>query len=122
MASEKKILVVEDEKPMARALELKLKGVGYDVDVAYDGNEALEKMKQKKYSLVLLDLVMPKKDGFAVLEEMKANGSKTMVIVTTNLSQDGDRERTKGLGVKDYLVKSDVPISLIIQKVNKILK
>ncbi|MBD3311551.1 MAG: response regulator [Candidatus Magasanikbacteria bacterium] len=122
MPKEKKILVAEDEKPMARALELKLTSAGFSVSVAYDGADALEKMSKNKYDLLLLDLVMPKKDGFTVLEEMKEKGIKIPVIVATNLSQDGDKEKTKQLGASEYLVKSDVPISDVIEIVKKTLK
>ena len=71
MPDKKRILIAEDEKSMARALELKLNSAGYDTKVAYDGNQALDVLKTEKYDLVLLDLMMPAVDGFGVLEEMK---------------------------------------------------
>ena len=118
----KKILVAEDEKPMARALELKLSGAGLEVQVVYNGQEALDILAKDPYDLVLLDLVMPVKDGFAVLAELKEKGNKIPVIVLTNLSQVDDYKRVKELGAKDYFVKSDTPIAQIVEKVKEMLK
>ena len=67
----KKILVAEDEKPLARALQLKLSKSGFEVRNAFDGAEALEAVTKDKFDLVLLDLVMPKTDGFKFLEELQ---------------------------------------------------
>ena len=72
MALKKKILIVEDEKPMARALELKLTRAGYDAASANDGQSGLDYLEKNKVDLILLDLIMPKLDGFAVLERLKA--------------------------------------------------
>ncbi|PLX28394.1 hypothetical protein C0581_02595 [Candidatus Parcubacteria bacterium] len=121
MAGKKKILIAEDEKPMAKALELKLNNSGYEAKAVFDGVEAVEALEQDKYDLMLLDLMMPKKDGFGVLEDMKAKKIKVPVIVSTNLSQDADIERAKKLGAKDYFVKSDTPITGVIEHIQKIL-
>ncbi len=115
----KKILIAEDEKPLSRALDLKLTNEGYEVTVAYNGVEAIEKLKTDKYDLLLLDLVMPELDGFGVLEEMKKNKIKVPTIVLTNLSQDQDREKVIKLGAKDFFVKSDSPISNIVKYIKK---
>ncbi len=121
MAEKKKILIVEDEKPMSRALVLKLNNSGYDAKPAYDGQEALDILTKEKFDLILLDLMMPRVDGFGVLEEMKKRGDNTSVICSTNLSQPSDIDRTKAFGVKDYFVKSDTPISEVIERVAKVL-
>ncbi|MBT6757368.1 MAG: response regulator, partial [Candidatus Jacksonbacteria bacterium] len=71
MADKKRILIVEDEKPMGHALELKLESEGFEVSTASNGVEALEVLEKETFNLVLLDLVMPKKDGFEVLTELK---------------------------------------------------
>lgn len=116
-----KVLVVEDEKPMANALELKLNKSGFEAKAAYDGHQALVMLNDQKFDLILLDLMMPNVDGFAVLEEMKKKNITIPVIVSTNLSQASDIERAKSLGATDYFVKSDTPINGVIDHVKKAL-
>jgi len=108
------VLIVEDEKPMARALELKLTKVGFNVKVAYNGEEALDIVGKEKVDLMLLDLIMPKKDGFGVLSELKQKGVTVPVVVSSNLSQEEDFQRAKSLGAKGYFVKSNTPIAEIV--------
>ncbi len=118
MPKEKKqILVIEDEKPMAIALKLKLEKAGFIVENAFDGQEGIEKLKSNKFDLALLDLVMPKVDGFGVLEEAKKQGIKTKIIITSNLSQNTDVTKAKELGAADFFVKSDIDISELVKKV-----
>ncbi len=118
---QKKVLVVEDEKPMAKALVLKLTKAGYDTQAAHDGEAALAKLREEHFDVMLLDLIMPKLDGFGVLEAMKAEGLKTPVIVSSNLGQENDQDRAKNLGAKDYFIKSDTPISGVIEHIKKVL-
>ena len=113
----KLILIVEDERPLAHALEMKLKGQGYETQVATNGSDALAELKKKNFALVLLDLIMPVMDGFAVLEEMKKEKIKVPVIVLSNLGQDEDRAKAKSLGAIDYFVKSNTPIAEILVRV-----
>lgn len=113
--------MVEDEKPMARALELKLTSSGFSVTVSYNGQEALDLLKNNKFDLILLDLIMPIKDGFAVLQELKDSGSRIPVIVSSNLSQKEDFDRAKSLGAVDYFVKSDTSIVEVVNHVKKVL-
>jgi len=94
---DKKILVAEDERPMANALELKLKKEGFDVKVAYNGEEAVNFIVENKFDLVLLDLIMPKKDGFTVLKEIQDKGISVPIIITSNLSQEEDQRKSKEL-------------------------
>ena len=119
--TKKKILVVEDERPMAHALELKLKNEGYDAEAVFDGETALEKITTGNYQLVLLDLVIPKKDGFTVLAELQEKGNTTPIIVTSNLSQQEDETKAKSLGAKGYLIKSNTPLVTIIEKIKEYL-
>jgi DNA-binding response OmpR family regulator len=114
-----KILIAEDEKPLARALSLKFQKVGIASDVAYDGEELREKFDQGEYDLVLMDLMMPKHDGFAFMEEMKKRGSALPIIVMSNLSQDTDRNRAAIAGATHYFVKSDVPLSEIVSYIKE---
>ena len=117
----KKIFIVEDEKPMARALELKLSHEGLETKTIFDGEAAIEMLKQEKFDLILLDLVMPKVDGFSVLKFLKEQGTSTPVIVLSNLSQEDDEKRVKELGAKDFFIKSNTSIATIVEKVIKFL-
>lgn len=118
----KKILIAEDEKPMAKAMQLKLISEGYEVQVVHDGKAALEALSKNRFDLLLLDLVMPVKDGFAVLENLKKSKRKITVIVASNLSQEEDIKRANSLGAKDFFVKSDTPISGVVDRVKAALK
>ena len=115
----KKILIVEDERPLAHALELKFTHEGYDVHISTNGAEGLKEANTTKYDMILLDLIMPQLDGFGFMEQLK---KKCPVIVLSNLGQDEDKERAKTLGAVDYFVKSNTPITDIIKKVTSILK
>jgi len=117
----KRILIVEDGKPMARALELKLTKIGFQVTAVANGLLALEVLEKEKFDLILSDLIMPVLDGFGLLTEMKNRGNKTPVCVTTDLSQIEDRERAKKLGAKEFFVKSDTTILALSDYVKKFL-
>lgn len=121
MAKEK-ILIVEDEKAMARALELKLTHAGFETVSAGNGEDALTILEKETFALILLDLVMPKMDGFSVLETLKHKNIKTPVMILSNLSQEEDEKRAKALGAKDFFVKSNTPIATIVEKVLQFLK
>lgn len=117
----KKILIVEDERPLAHALEMKFRNQGYETQVVMNGVEALAAVKTGGFGMVLLDLIMPVMDGFAVLAELKSQGNKIPVIVLSNLGQDEDRAKTKELGAIDYFVKSNTPIAEIVTRVKSVL-
>lgn len=117
----KLILIVEDEKALSHALEMKLTHQGFKTKVVTNGQDALDELKDTKYAMVLLDLIMPVIDGFAVLEEIKNRKLKTPVIVLSNLGQEEDREKAKTLGAIDYFVKSNTPIAEIITRVKSAL-
>src|SRR3990167_9375602 len=107
----KKILIIEDEKPMARALELKLTHEGFEATITLNGESALEMLEKETFDLIVCDLVMPKMDGFKVLETLKEKKIKTPVMVLTNLSQEDDEKRAKSLGAKEFFIKSNTPIA-----------
>jgi DNA-binding response OmpR family regulator len=117
----KSVLVVEDERPMAKALELKLAHEGFNPKSAFNGEEALELLRKEKFDLMLLDLVMPKVDGFKVLETMKAENIMIPTIILSNLSQQEDERRVRELGARDFFIKSEIPISEVIARIKKIL-
>lgn len=114
-------MIAEDEKALAHALELKLEHSGYDAVIADNGEEALTALEKAKFAVLLLDLMMPKVDGFGVLESMKDRGDKTPVIVLTNLSQPEDEKRTKDLGASEFFVKSNTPIAAIVERIKHLL-
>jgi CheY-like chemotaxis protein len=117
----KKILVAEDEKPMANALKLKLESEGYQVVLAFNGKEAIEALESEKFDLLLLDLVMPEKTGFDVLEEIKSKNLSIPVIVLSNLAQEEDIGKAKKFGVINYFVKSNTSLSEISEHIKKII-
>lgn len=119
MSNEKKILILEDEKPMARALQLKLIHDGYDVKAVFNGEEGIKLMEKETFELILLDLIMPKMSGFEVLRILKEKNIKTPVMVLTNLSQPDDELHAKSLGAKEFFVKSDVTIIAIVERVKE---
>lgn len=119
--NKKTILIAEDEKPIAKAMQLKLTSAGFEATVVSDGQEALDWLQSNKADLVLMDLVMPTVDGFGVLAKLKEEGSSTPVIVMSNLSQEDDIKRAKELGAVDYFVKSDVPVADIVKNVERVL-
>ena len=109
------ILVAEDEESLTNAFSIKLKSAGFNIDIARDGNEVLEMIKKNKYDLILLDLLMPNKDGFEVLKELKVLKNPPEVIVLSNLSQEEDIEKTKDLGAIDFWIKSNFQLSQIVE-------
>lgn len=114
----KKIVIAEDEKSLRKALALKLTHDGYEVVEAADGNAAL-KVLESGADLLLLDIMMPGLDGFGVLEAIKKNGAKYPVIVTTNLSQEEDKNKALEMGATEYVVKSDQTLDAIIALITK---
>ena len=118
----KNILIIEDEKTLARALELKLTRSGFEVKTVFNGEDGLASLEKEEFSLILLDLIMPKMDGFAVLAVIKERNIKTPVMVLTNLSQENDMIRTKKFGAKGFFIKSNTSISTIVERVTKLLK
>jgi len=119
----KKILIAEDDKFLGNAYRVKLSKENFEVKIAEDGDEALEALKTFNPDLILLDLVMPKKDGFSFLAEFKADkkNGKIPVIIASNLGQKEDIDRGMSLGATDYIIKSDLSLDTLIQKINSIL-
>lgn len=117
------ILVAEDDKFLANAYRIKLTKAGFEVHIARDGQEVLDTIKTVIPDLILLDLVMPVRDGFSTLEAIKSDAKlKTIpVIVSSNLGQKEDTDRALKLGAVDYFVKSDLALNTLIERINKIL-
>lgn len=103
-----KILIVEDEKKLAEVMMLYLKNEGYEIKVSNDGMEGEEAIDQENFDLIILDVMMPEKDGWSLLRKIKNNGD-TPVIMTTARGEEEDRIFGLELGAVDYMVK---PISM----------
>lgn len=118
-----KILVVEDERSLQKALTDALVKEGMEVVNALDGEIGLSLAKKEMPDLILLDLILPKIDGFEVLKQLKADATtvKIPVVVLTNLENSGDVERVLALGATNYLVKSNYELEEIVQKVKNVL-
>jgi DNA-binding response OmpR family regulator len=121
MPRNKKILIIEDEQILGDILLNKLISEGYDASWELNGEEGLRKMREMKPDLVLLDIVMPKKDGYEVLEDMQKDSSITNipVVVISNSGQPVEIERILALGAKDYIVKAQFSPDEVLEKVRK---
>lgn len=118
----KKVLIVDDEKPLARVMSLKLNSAGYQTSTVFSGEEALSVLSKDHFDLIILDLMMTRKDGFFVLSEVKKLGIKTPVVIASNLAQKEDIEKAKKLGVIDYFVKSDITLVEMVNRVKQYLQ
>jgi len=119
-----KILFIEDETALQRTLSAVMEQVGHSVTNAYDGEKGLELAQGTAPDLILLDLILPKMDGFSVLEKLKGD-EKTKsipVIVLTNLESVDDVEKVIGLGATTYLVKANYDLDDIVGKINEVLR
>lgn len=118
-----KILIIEDEAALQHAATQVLKESGFEVLSAIDGEIGLRMAKSELPDLILLDIVLPKKDGFEVLKEIKeGDATKNIpVIVLTNLESPGDVEKALELGAKTYLVKLNYRLEEIAEKIKEIL-
>ena len=120
--TQKKILILEDEKPLAHALLLKLTHEGFEVVIADNGTAGLELLSKDTFDLILTDLIIPGVDGFGILESLHAKKVKTPVIVMTNLNQDEDKKKALDLGAASFFVKSNSTISEIVEGVKAQIK
>jgi DNA-binding response OmpR family regulator len=118
-----KVLLVEDDKMLADMYVTKFSKEGMEILKADDGAQGLEMAKQHKPDLILLDIIMPKLDGFAVLKELKKdpNMSDTHILLLTNLGQSEDVEKGKQLGADDYFIKANHTPAEIVTKVKYLL-
>lgn len=121
--SEKKILIIEDDKFLRKLVVRKLMSEGYDVSEAVDGEQGVKKAQTENPDLVLLDLILPGIDGFEVLARIKSdsNTNSIPVIILSNLGQREDIEKGFNLGAVDYLIKAHFTPNEIIEKVSALL-
>ncbi|BCX15290.1 MAG: hypothetical protein KatS3mg097_182 [Candidatus Parcubacteria bacterium] len=114
-----KIVLVEDDKFLRSVLERKLSENGFQVVSVINGNEALEKILIERPELILLDIILPQKSGFFILEKIKQDPQfkNVPVLVISNLSQAEDIEKAKNLGASEYLVKAKISLEDLVNKV-----
>lgn len=126
MSEAKKILLVEDDQILARLYQTKFQKEGFDIQIAFDGQEGFEKMRAFFPDLVILDLIMPKVDGFTFLQKVKDDSElsarRTPIIVLSNLGQESDIKKAVEMGAKDFFVKADVSLSQMVEKARKYIK
>ena len=116
-----RILVIEDEKKTAAFLAKGLREAGFEVDIANDGERGLERARANKFHLLVVDIMLPQKDGWEVVSELKADGVRTPILFLT--ARDSVRDRVKGLelGADDYLVKP-FAFSELLARIRSVLR
>lgn len=119
-----KVLIVEDDALLLRVLNEAFLDEGFNVATVENGLEVEDTVSKFSPDIILLDLILPGIDGFAVLKKLKSDekSKKIPVIVLSNLDDPGDVKSTKALGVKDYFIKSNVKVEEIIDAVKKNIK
>ena len=121
----KKILIVEDDQFLREFYQELLQGEGFLVDVAADGEIALKKIQEEQYALILLDIMLPKKDGLQILRDLKikpAANSNVIIVALTNLGQDTVIKQAFELGAAGYLIKSALNPDQVLQEVKNYLQ
>lgn len=116
-----KVLIVEDDNFLLSMYSTKLKKDNFQVVMAEDGEKGVKQATQEKPDIILLDIVLPKKDGFEVLKELKSQEETKdiPVLLLTNLSQQEDTKKAFSLGAEDYLIKAHFMPSEVVKKVKK---
>jgi two-component system, OmpR family, response regulator VicR len=120
MDNRKKILIIEDDRALQNALVEILSKEGYETVSAFDGEEGVQKAGTEKPDLILLDLILPKKDGFEALAGIKEGSSKdTPVLILTNLEEIENVQKALDLGASTFMVKSDFSLKDIVEKIRQ---
>lgn len=118
------VMLVEDDVFLANIYKTKFDMEGFKISHADNGEKGLDDIKKKKPDVILLDILLPKMDGFAILEALKKDESvkNIPVILLTNLGQKDDVEKGLDMGAVDYLIKAHFKPSEVVQKVREVLK
>lgn len=118
------ILLIEDDGFISGMYQTKLSMLGFEVRVAVDGLTGWEEVRKKRPDLLLLDIVLPKKDGFEILSDIRKHPDlkDLPVIVLTNLGQKSDVERGLELGADDYVIKAHFTPTEVVEKIERILQ
>ena len=120
--SKGKILVVDDDEYIRDLYQEIIEDGGFEVDVAVDGDDGLEKIKKTSYSLILLDIMMPKRDGVEVLRVLKKEKIPNNTVLLTNLAHDPVMKEGRSLGALDYLIKADLTPDQLLKKIEGYVK
>lgn len=120
----KKILIIEDDEHIARVYAMKFLKEGYNTVLVTNGEQAVEKVTSEKPNLIILDLMVPKKDGFAILEEIKRkqDTASIPVLVLSNLGGKDDQDRALTLGANEYMVKINYSMQEVIDRAKSYLQ
>ena len=123
-ATNPKILLVEDEEMLASMYKTKFSKEGFEIEVATDGEDGIAKAQAGKYDIILVDIIMPKMDGFATLKQLRAmeQYKSIPIIMLTNLGQQEDIDKGKNLGATDYMVKANFTPSQVLEKIKSVTK
>jgi len=119
-----KILLIEDEKTLRFLIVQTLTQEGFEVEEAVDGEEGIQKLKNNKPDLILLDLVLPGMNGFEVLSKIKKDSEleSIPVVILSNLGQEEEIKKGMNLGATDYLIKAHFTLDQIVARIKKFLK
>lgn len=118
----KKVMIIEDDKFLSSLIKTRLEKEGFFVIQAFDGEEATELLRQDRPDLIVMDLVMPKMNGFEVLQTISITPQleKVPVVILSNLAQDSDIEKARELGAKEYFVKVKISIDDLLKKIKEL--
>ncbi len=120
-----KILLVEDDVFLSSVLKNRLLKENFEVVLAHDGEEAIKLLKTEKPNLILLDLILPKKSGFEVMEEIRSDPSLAVeevpIIIISNLGQETDIQKGEELGAVEYFVKAKTSLDDLVEKIKEFL-
>lgn len=122
--TKKKILIIDDDDFIRKVYSSDLVERGFEVVTASDGAEGLAKIISEQPNLIILDLIMPQKNGFEVLRELKNQNpaAKVPIIVLSNLAQVEDKDKAKSLGATDYLIKDQTTFDIMATAVEQALR
>lgn len=122
--TKKKILIIEDDRSLQNALVEIINQEGFESESAFDGEEGLAKIRSYAPDLILLDIILPKKDGFEVLAEIKKDEAlkKIPILILTNLEEMDNVQKALDLGATNYMVKSDFSLKDVMEKIRTTIK
>jgi DNA-binding response OmpR family regulator len=120
----KKVMLIEDDRFLSSLIKVRLEKDGLAVIQSFDGDDAIKRLPEERPDLVILDLVMPKTNGFEVLKaiSLMPGIDRTPVVIVSNLAQDSDIEKAQQLGAKAYFVKVKISIDDLIGKIEDLVK
>ena len=117
-----KVLIVDDDPFVVDTYAAAMKNGGFEVECIGDGKQGLDKISSGGYDIALIDVVLPSKDGFEILEALRRQGgARPKVILLTNLGRREDVERGRALGADDYIIKAHVTPQEVMEKIKQAL-